>query len=222
MNTILTKSELESLLPDYAFGKASDEEIRLIERSLPYYPEIEQEFAEIKNVFGTIDSSFLESEIDHRTRNLSMKVNDRLRTTRSTALLSTAFWARFALPSVAVVILAVLGVRLLQPGLFTPHTAQVMTDSHIQLLHPDDTRLLINEDVSLAAALEEASNLVVFPESIPQASGAVEDLLAASVQEWNDDASVSYTHSDDLWLNLTETELQELLKDLRYENPSIL
>lgn len=220
MNTILTKSELEQLLPDYAFGKSSEDEIRLIELSLPHYPDLQQELTDIHSAFARIDTTELNTQLEQRTRNLSLKVHQRMQA--KTYLFSRSFWYQTALPAVALLLGAVTFQYYTQNNSPSANTI-TSTDSCIEIIRPTDAQLIMNEDVSILAAIEEANRLTTLPDVIPATTTLdVDELLASSLQSSNTDTHVAYTHSDDLWLNLTDSELQDILKDLQYENPSTL
>ena len=74
----LTYREMEEFLPDYVFGRISTEDKIKFEEQLPQYPDLQDEIKQVKAVFHKIENMNFDKVIFRRTRNLSVKVNDRL------------------------------------------------------------------------------------------------------------------------------------------------
>ena len=97
----MTRKEMEELLPDYAFGRMEKDSIEEYEKNLVEYPDLLKEIADIKKVFSRVEKMDFDSILDQRTRNLSVKVNNR-RTITKPLLSGNAFLIRFAIPAVVV------------------------------------------------------------------------------------------------------------------------
>ncbi|MCX6155983.1 MAG: hypothetical protein NT007_17690 [Candidatus Kapabacteria bacterium] len=80
----LNKSEfldyklMQMLLPDYVFGTISEEQKLAFENSLPNYPDLQLEIADVRAVFHRVEKMDFNKLIDYKTKNLSVKVNERL------------------------------------------------------------------------------------------------------------------------------------------------
>ncbi len=74
-----TYHEMQELLPDYVFRRLSLEEARKFELTLPDFPDLVEEVKQVKAVFGRVEEMDLDAEITDRTRNLSVRVQNKLR-----------------------------------------------------------------------------------------------------------------------------------------------
>ncbi len=77
-NTILTYDEMQDLLADYIFNRVSEADKVLFEKSLPNYEDIQKEIADVRAVFNRMEKMDIDKKISKHTRNLSVKVNNRL------------------------------------------------------------------------------------------------------------------------------------------------
>jgi hypothetical protein len=77
-NNYLSYREMQELLPDYAFGRISEEDKIKFETTLPLYPDLEQEIKDVRAVFSRVEKMDFNAKVSSHTRNLSVKVNDRL------------------------------------------------------------------------------------------------------------------------------------------------
>lgn len=94
--------KLQELLPDYCFGRLSSEDIEFFDTHKYAYPEIINEVQEVNAVFSRIDKMDIDKILDEQTRNISVKVNNRLDRNRS------AFrWTRLAVPAAMLAMIAV-------------------------------------------------------------------------------------------------------------------
>jgi len=77
-NTILTYDEMQDLLADYIFNRISEKDKELFEKSLPNYDDIQKEVADVRAVFDRLEKMDIDKVISKRTRNLSVKVNEKM------------------------------------------------------------------------------------------------------------------------------------------------
>ncbi|MFC2131702.1 hypothetical protein ACFLSQ_09730 [Bacteroidota bacterium] len=77
-NKKISYSEMQEMLCDYAFNKLPDEERQVFENTLPEYPDLKQEIKEIRSAFEKVEAIDFNKNISRHTRNLSVKVNQRL------------------------------------------------------------------------------------------------------------------------------------------------
>jgi hypothetical protein len=97
----MNRNEMEELLPDYAFGRLEKEATEVYAKHLEEYPDLQKEIADIQEVFSRVEKMDFDSILERRTRNLSVKVNNR-RTIRKPLLSGNAFLIRFGIPAVVV------------------------------------------------------------------------------------------------------------------------
>ena len=97
----MNRKEMEELLPDYAFGRLDNETAEIYAKHLEEYPDLLKEIADIKKVFSRVENMDFDSILERRTRNLSVKVNNR-RTIRKPLLSGNAFLIRFGIPAAVV------------------------------------------------------------------------------------------------------------------------
>jgi hypothetical protein len=97
----MNRNEMEELLPDYAFGRLEKEAAEVYTKHLEEYPDLQKEIADIQEVFSRVEKMDFDSILERRTRNLSVKVNNR-RTIRKPLLSGNAFLIRFGIPAVVV------------------------------------------------------------------------------------------------------------------------
>ena len=77
-NKILSLKEMQDLFCDYVFKKLSDEEMKAFEDSLVKYPDLQKELDEVNVAFNKLQQKKLDKKISAYTRNLSVKVNQKL------------------------------------------------------------------------------------------------------------------------------------------------
>jgi len=106
-NRNFTHKEMQELLPDYIFGKISPKEKSIFENSLPDYPDIRQEIEEGKAVFQRLENMNIDRLLAQKTRNLSVKVNQRLQ--RKPNPMERFSWSlKYAVPSFGLIILVLI------------------------------------------------------------------------------------------------------------------
>lgn len=73
-----SRQQVEEMLPDYVFGNLTAAESAEFERAVQGYPEVQREIEEVRKVFSQVEKMDINGMIDQHTRNLSMKVNQRM------------------------------------------------------------------------------------------------------------------------------------------------
>lgn len=76
-NRKIELKEMQDMFCDYAFNRLSDEERIVFEQNLPRFPELQLELNEVSHVFKKVEKIDFNKQISSRTRNLSVKVNER-------------------------------------------------------------------------------------------------------------------------------------------------
>lgn len=105
LNRKLQYKEMQEMLPDYVFGRISAQDKADFESNLPLYPDLNQEIRQVREVFSKVEEMDFNRILETKTRNLSVRVNDRMRKHRKP---STYSWTmKYAVPTMAVVVLIV-------------------------------------------------------------------------------------------------------------------
>lgn len=104
-NSKFTYKEMQDNLPDYLFGRISVSDKIKFESTLPDFPDIKKEIADVEEVFQKFEKTDINRTLAQKSRNISVKVNKRL-TTSTQRQSKFRFFFRFAMPTIAVVFLA--------------------------------------------------------------------------------------------------------------------
>lgn len=75
---ILSLIEMQDLFCDYVFNKLSEQDRLKFEESLPNYPEMKKDIENVYTSFDLIEKRKLDNIISNHTRNISVKVNEKL------------------------------------------------------------------------------------------------------------------------------------------------
>lgn len=223
--------EMQELLPDYVFKRVSLEEKALFERTLPNYPELQDEVKEVRSVFGKIEDMPLEEEISRRTRNLSVRVKNKM---RKAPKWNYPFIIRYVIPPAGLVIVVSL-LTIFNPIKDSQHIAQtpaatvqeqdgeIFTNSDLTLLmdNTQDEEDLENVKLDMAYGVDlqdmEDINLTeLFEDELQLGSAAnfEKDLNSIEISE----SDYFYELLENL-NDIDEDEFSEIIKDL--ENAEI-
>ena len=96
--------EMQELFCDYAFNRLAKEDRILFEQNLVDFPEIQQELVEVGKVFNKVESIDFDKKISSHTRNLSVKVNEKL-AGKSKLSRNSGFIKKYLVPSIGLVII---------------------------------------------------------------------------------------------------------------------
>lgn len=114
-NRELTYKELQEMLPDYVFGRLSVDEIQLFEYYLPNYPDLQEEIKQVRAVFGKVEEMDFDKKITQKTRNLSIKVMNRM-DAKTAKQRRVSFTARYLVPTFGLAILLII-IFIINPKL---------------------------------------------------------------------------------------------------------
>jgi hypothetical protein len=96
--------EMQELFCDYAFNRLAEEDRILFEQNLIDFPELQQELVEVSQVFNKVESVDFDKKISSHTRNLSVKVNEKL-SGKSKLSGNSGFIKKYLVPSLGLVII---------------------------------------------------------------------------------------------------------------------
>lgn len=152
---ILDLQTMQGLLADYAFGRLGEEERAAFERSLPQYPEIEQELRDVREVFSRVERTEFIHHYERRSRNLPVSILKRIEK-KSKGRRSLGFRT---LPALGLIVAAIIMVTLnYSPQPPQPPTAQ----SSARLVMPKDADYVASQSTSdeLAEAVSSLGSAV--------------------------------------------------------------
>lgn len=95
--------EMQQMLPEYIFNELTISEAEAFENQLINYPDLQKEVEDSKAVFGKIEKIEFNDEISSRSRNLSIKVNHRLKNNSKRENIKLI--SRIVLPTAALAII---------------------------------------------------------------------------------------------------------------------
>jgi hypothetical protein len=136
----LTYNEAELYLPDYALGKLAPEEAARLEEALQNFPDLKVQAASIKAAFEQLNPAAFRSEIDNRTRDLSVRVHERLRKQSS----ARRTGSRFVRWSPIVLMAASLAFFYLVPRDTMPVQKPAFEEELEQILSATDGNVLVS------------------------------------------------------------------------------
>ncbi|MFP4529351.1 MAG: hypothetical protein ACLFQX_12450 [Candidatus Kapaibacterium sp.] len=111
-NEILSRRQMEEMLPDYVFGRLGDDEYEAFERSIGHYPDLENEIRDVRSVFSRAESMDIDGMFKSKSRNMSVKVRQRREQQRAARPAGNVFF-RFVLPTAGLV--AIVALMLFNP-----------------------------------------------------------------------------------------------------------
>ncbi len=229
--------KMQELLPDYAFDRISEEDREIFESTLPDFPDLIKEIRDVRNVFGRVETMNLEDRISGRTRNLSVKVQSRL---RKESLVSPYFKliTKFVVP---VAGLLLLGLLLFGDYIFYPEningTQKIAQAEYEPVfdLDPSSASIILDRDVSDSVFIEITNDLNIaapildendLAEAYNDEDFSIEEIinqiLSDDILSENSYISGSYSRNytsllDELE-NLPEDEFQTLLEEIENED----
>jgi len=239
-NKKYTHYELLEMLPDYVFNRLKEDEVMIFENSTTGYPDIQQEIADVRAVFDRVEKIDFDRIIDHRTKNLSYKVNQRLNKKKS--MFGFSGTIRYLVPTLAVFILVFL---YFQPGKFKNlnnfseiAVADINTENPL-LVNNKDISYLLDSGMDIMEVFDATNSLnsgstgshfIDIPNSIVDDNnlGDLNDILMDEVfKHGNEKTSMikiqNNDYDNDIYDNLNELnedDIQELLKEI--ENAKII
>jgi len=225
MTPILSHKQAEEMLPDYAFGRLQTEDAVLFEESIIAYPDLEQELIEIKSVFSKVEKMDFNSILEHRTRNISVRVQEKLNAPKSHSdKMSTVF--RIVIPTVGLAAMA-LFFFINENSPFNTHSnnSEYTNNQPIQVVSSSDVASIFSDEITANALLAESrlhqnNSMVTIPTLV---TSTIDEIIADNIFIPSDESTSENPLQKELLLdNLTDSEIQTILNELNYENPSTL
>ncbi|OGU17460.1 MAG: hypothetical protein A2X61_08905 [Ignavibacteria bacterium GWB2_35_12] len=159
-NRDLTNKEMQEMLPDYVFGRLSTDDIQLYEYYLPNYPDLVDEIKQVKAVFGKVEKMDFDKKISQKTRNLSIKVMNRMEA-KTAKQRRFSFAARYIVPTVGLAVVLIL-IFVINPNLENSKMGNNKIDGkfgELQVLKNNDALTLFDSPAMEADYLALSTNL---------------------------------------------------------------
>jgi hypothetical protein len=116
-NKILTYYEVQTMLPDYAFNRLTEEEKQNFEKSITSYPDLQKELEDVMAVFRKVEQTDFEGKFARKTRNLSVDVINKYQKKKSAySFQNLTKYLAPVLGIIVIVLLVLKGDFLFQPN----------------------------------------------------------------------------------------------------------
>jgi len=162
--------ELQEMLPDYVFDRLNISDRDYFEKNIINYPDLSEEIAQVKAVFNRFDKMNFDDKINHRARNLSVKVIEKRDRRKSYKYTGSQFLVRYLVPTAIIVTI----------GLYYLGSPKIDNS--------DFTRIIDKKVESLADSLQNvdvAEEILNFPQSVQ-----IEEELSDNLEnEYNEEIS---------------------------------
>lgn len=228
-NNELGYTQLQEMLPDYVFKRLSDKENVLFEATVTKYPDLLQEINDVKAVFNRTEIMNFDKSIDFRTRNLSIKVNERLRKKQYPK--TGKFGLKYLVPALGLVILLIFIFPnksvikyppIIKPTTTAQNTQQPLTGQKpqepvvlkIPVIEPVKTlKKKANDDLATLDELDKINNI-----DISFVEDAIADDIISNSNEYKDflinTQKDSYQELLQMVDTMNETDIQTIIKEL--------
>jgi hypothetical protein len=220
--------ELQGMMPDYIFDNLTSEQKHYFEENYTNFPDLIEEVNEARGVFDRFDKMEFDRKIAAKTRNLSVKVNQRRQLEMTERQKRTRFFMRYLAPSMSLAIVAFLMFTPMGKKFMMPNVAKIdsiATEQHL-------TEPIEFVQYSDLLAISDSGNLEPFYEAVTESETIVENedeslteylenAFAAAIAETNTNVLLNsvgnYSAIEDDLSMLSENEFQSIIEDLENE-----
>lgn len=211
MKNKLTYTELERLLPDYLFGSLDNDTKLQFEESAKDYPEILAEVESVRSIFSQFEEYDLKASIKQESRNLSVKVQEKLaKKKKSNPLIG--YLPKYVYPSLGL--LAIVYFLFISDRF---ESNKIESQEKFTIFSEADSTLLDLDEEVIIPELISTNNV---PNDLILTNNVLSDFAFEGVNFDNYyPKQVFFVANYDHLINeLNEDEFIELLKDLNDEN----
>ncbi len=220
--------ELQGMMPDYIFDNLTAEQKHYFEENYTNFPDLIEEVNEARGVFDRFDKMEFDRKIAAKTRNLSVKVNQRRQLEMTERQKRTRFFMRYLAPSMSLAIVAFLMFTPMGKKFMMPNVAKIdsiATEQHL-------TEPIEFVQYSDLLAISDSGNLEPIYEAVTESETIVENedaslteylenAFAAAIAETNTNVLLNsvgnYSAIEDDLSMLSENEFQSIIEDLENE-----
>ncbi len=219
--------KLQEMLPDYVFGQLSQEDNDFFLLHHRDFPDLIEEVDQAKAVFGKLEKMEIQKVVSDRTRNLSVKVNQRRNSTMSEKQRRTRFFMKYLAPMASLALVALFmftdtGRSFLMPNI-AEKSAQSDSISDLPIEFVNYSDLLA---VSVDGNMDNLIEAVAESETIVETEDAsLSDYIEQSIESAIANASTNlllnsvgnYSAIQDDLSMLSEDDFQSIIEDLENE-----
>ncbi len=231
----LSEKEMQEMLPDYVFNRIDTESRLLFEQNLPQYPEMQLEIRQVRDVFSKVEEMDIDSVIDAKTRNLSVRVQNKLKVKKKSY--GYSWFMKYAVPTMGIIIIGVY-TYLNRDNLMRNSTdknkaiATAATETIPEIVTQADAAIIIGDSLNpdeleplfSVSSNDDYSDLTAFAEDEDSPIDRIyqeqltEQLGKAGQKELNslykeDNSSMENIYNE--LENLDESQIQSLIEDIK-------
>lgn len=236
-NKKFSYKQMQENLPDFVFGRLSNEDSKIFERTLPDYPDLVEEVEQVRQVFQRVEDTDFNADIERKARNVSVKVRQKMDMKKSR--LNQGVMTRLVIPALSFAFIAVVAFMTIldsdDPTIAVDGNDIVLPEalSKIEnIIKPAEALLIIDstttsETLSDLASKAEVSSLIPNSGELEEAMGddtnnLIDELMAyeilSDISSENESNILTNMYSDsyleDTFNYMEENEFQQLLEDL--------
>jgi len=218
----LERKEIEELMGDYCFGKLTQFEKEVFEKSIKNFPDLIDELNDVKNVFEKFDKEDFNKLNEQLSRNVSVKVQTKLSVKTIKSNLNSKFIFQYFVPTLAVF---AFGWFVLN-NYFNPldlYLNEEEVSNKTNLIKKYELEAIFDEQTQNPELMHTNNILTIFNDEIIEDDYETELLLLISQgedldEEYEDFNRYILTYFKSLKYKVEdEKEFQELIKELSNE-----
>ncbi len=219
---------LQEMMPDYIFGDLNSQDNSYFEKNYIIFPDLVEEVEQGRSVFDKLNNMEIDKKLAEKTRNLSVKVNQRRHYEMTYRQKRTRFFMRYLAPMASLAIVAFLMFTPLGKSIMMPEVATEKNQSKnlqsepIEFVNYSDLLAISNDGdmENIYEAVIENGTLVDSEDA--SLSDIIEQAFFSAISESNTNLLLNSVGNysaiqDDLSL-LSEDEFQSIIEDLKNEN----
>jgi len=209
MKNEFSHSELESLLPEYLFGDMDNDTKQRFEDSAKNYSDIMSEIENVKITLSKFDEYDLKGNIKQESRNLSVKVQEKLAKKKKTSHIMGTF-PKYVYPSLGL-------LTLIYLFFFTDNfDKKEVLKVEFKIFNQSDLALIDLESSEILPELIE-SNLIYNDPLLNNLNFKQDEIYDLDIEEFDFNFSIINSNFDVFLNELDESEFNELMEDIENE-----
>lgn len=209
MKNEFSHSELESLLPEYLFGDMDNDTKQRFEDSAKNYSDILAEIENVKITLSKFDEYDLKGNIKQESRNLSVKVQEKLAKKKKTSHIMGTF-PKYVYPSLGL-------LTLIYLFFFTDNfDEKEVSNVEFKIFNQSDLVLIDLESSEILPELIE-SNLIYNDPLLNNLNFKQDEIYDLDIEGFDFNFSIINSNFDVFLNELDESEFNELMEDIENE-----
>lgn len=209
MKNEFSHSELESLLPEYLFGDMDNDTKQRFEDSAKNYSDILAEIENVKITLSKFDEYDLKGNIKQESRNLSVKVQEKLAKKKKTSHIMGTF-PKYVYPSLGL-------LTVIYLFFFTDNfDEKEVSNVEFKIFNQSDLVLIDLESSEILPELIE-SNLIYNDPLLNNLNFKQDEIYDLDIEGFDFNFSIINSNFDVFLNELDESEFNELMEDIENE-----